>query len=55
MWEISTKVLPMIIIGENGTISVSFRNYLINVPEKREIKKLQKTAILGAPHTHIRK
>jgi hypothetical protein len=28
----------------------SFRKYLINIPGKHDIKKLQKAAILGAVH-----
>jgi hypothetical protein len=38
--------------GANGTISKSFLKYLSHIPEKREIKELQKTAILGAAHTY---
>jgi hypothetical protein len=51
MWKIKAKMLS-IIIGANGTISTSFRKYLMNVTEEREIRELQKTAILGAAHTH---
>jgi len=62
MWKTKTKMLPMI-IGANSAISVTFRKYLINVPEKREIRELHKTIILAAArahththtHTHIRK
>jgi hypothetical protein len=32
------------------TISVSFRQYQSNIPEKYEIKGLQQTAILGTAH-----
>jgi len=32
------------------TISKSFRQYLSNIPEKHEVKELQKTAILGTAH-----
>jgi hypothetical protein len=46
MWNIKTKVLP-VITGATGTISKSFRKYLINTTGKHEIKELQKTAILG--------
>jgi hypothetical protein len=28
----------------------SFRKYVINIPENNEVKKLQKTAILGTAH-----
>jgi len=31
-----------VIIGATGTISRSFRKYLSNIPEKHEIKKVQK-------------
>ena len=39
-----------IIIGLNGTISKSLRQYLGNTPGKDEIKEAQKTAILGTAH-----
>jgi len=32
------------------TISKSLRHYLSNIPEKHEIKELQKRAILGTAH-----
>ena len=50
MWNVKAKVIP-VIIGANGTISKSFRKYLSNIPEKHEVKGLQKTAILGTAHT----
>jgi hypothetical protein len=50
MWSVKTRVTPAI-IGEIGTISKSFRKYLSSVPGKRDIKELQKTAILGTAHT----
>jgi rRNA maturation protein Rpf1 len=37
-------------IGENGTISKSFRLYLSNIQVKHEIKNLKKTATLGSAH-----
>ena len=43
------KVIP-VIIGTTGTISKSLRQYLSKTPGKREIKELQKTAILGTAH-----
>ena len=46
MWNVKTKVIPAI-IGANGTISKSFRKYVSKMPGKHEVKKLQKTAILG--------
>jgi len=33
-----------------GTISKLFRKYVSNIPEKHEVKELQKTAILGTAH-----
>jgi len=44
-----TKVIP-IIIGANGTISISFRKYVSNITGKHLFKELQKTAILGTAH-----
>ena len=49
MWNVKTKVKP-VIIGATGTISKSFRKYVINIPRKHEAKELQKTAILGTAH-----
>ena len=49
MRNIKTKVIP-VIIGANGTISKSFRKYVSNIPEKHEVKELQKTATLGTAH-----
>jgi hypothetical protein len=39
-----------VIIGATGTISKSFGKYVSNIPGKREVKELQKTAILGTAH-----
>jgi hypothetical protein len=50
IWNIKTNEIR-IIIGTTATISKSFRKYLSNIPEKHEIKELQKTAILGTAHT----
>ena len=49
MWTVNTKVIP-VIIGAIETVSTSLRQYLSNIPGKREIKGLQKTAILGTAH-----
>ena len=46
---IKTKVIP-VIIGATGTTPKSFRKYASNKPGKLEVKKLQKTAILGTAH-----
>jgi hypothetical protein len=50
MWIMKTKVTP-VVKGATGTISKSIRKYLSSVPGKRDIKELQKTAILGIAHT----
>ena len=47
--EYKTKVIS-VKIGATGTISKSFRIYMRNIPGKHEVKKLQKTAILGTAH-----
>jgi hypothetical protein len=49
MWNVKTKVIPAI-LGATGTISNSFRKYVSKVPENREVKELQKTAILHTTH-----
>jgi len=49
MWNVKTKVIP-VIIGATGTISKSFRKYMSNISGNHEVKKLQKTAILGTAH-----
>jgi len=49
MWNAKTKVIP-VIIGATGTIPKSLRKYVSNIPGNHEVKKLQKTAILGTAH-----
>jgi len=49
MLNVKTKLIPAI-IGVTGTISESFRRYVINIPGNHEVKELQKTAILGTAH-----
>ena len=44
MWNVKT------IRGATGTISKTFRKYVSNIPGNHEVKKLQKTAILGTAH-----
>jgi len=44
-----TKVIP-VIIGSSGSTSKLFRKYLSSILGKCEIKKIQKTAILGTAH-----
>jgi len=49
MWNVKTKVIP-VIISATGTISKSFRKYVINLSGNHEVKELQKTVILGTAH-----
>jgi hypothetical protein len=49
MWNVRAKVIP-VIIGANGIISKSLRQYQSNIPGKHKIKELQKTAISGTAH-----
>jgi len=49
MWNVKTKLNP-VIIDASGTISKSFRKYVSNISGNHEVKKLQKTAILGTAH-----
>ena len=49
MWTVNTEVVPIIIVV-TGTISKSVRQYLGNIPGKREIKELQKIVMLGTAH-----
>jgi hypothetical protein len=49
MWNVETKLIPAI-TEATGIISESLRQYLNNIPGKREIKELQKTAILSTAH-----
>jgi len=46
MWNVQTKTI-LVTIWSTGTISKSFTKYLSNTSAKREIKELQKTAILS--------
>jgi hypothetical protein len=50
MWNVKTGVIP-VIIGATGTISKSLRKYMSTLPGNHEVRKLQKTAILGCTHT----
>jgi hypothetical protein len=45
-WNVKTTLIP-VILGTTGTISKSFIKYLSIIPEKYNIKELQKTVILG--------
>jgi hypothetical protein len=49
MWNVKTKVIS-VLIGETGTISNSFRKSNSNISGKRDVKEIQKTAILVTAH-----
>jgi hypothetical protein len=49
MWNVNARVIP-VIIGATGTISKSFRKYASSIPGIHEVRKIQKTAILGTAH-----
>ena len=49
MWNVKTRMIP-VINGATGNISKSFRKYVSNTPGNHEVRKLQKTAILGTAH-----
>jgi hypothetical protein len=44
MWNVKTTLIPAI-AWASGTISQSFRKYLIRIPGKHDIKELQNTVI----------
>jgi len=50
MMMMMMMMMIIIIIGVTGTISKSFRKYVINIPGNHEVKELQKTAILVTAH-----
>ena len=50
MWNVKTRVIPVIIGAATGTISRSFRKYVSDIPGNHGVKELQKTAILGTAH-----
>jgi hypothetical protein len=50
MWNIKTRVIPVIIIQATGTISKSLRKYVSTIPGNNDVRELQKTAILGTAH-----
>jgi hypothetical protein len=49
MWNVKTRVIP-VINGATGTFLKLFRKYVSNIPGNREVRDLQKTAILGTTH-----
>jgi hypothetical protein len=48
-WNVKSRVIP-VLIGETGTISKSFRNYVSTIPGNHDVREIQKTAILGTAH-----
>ena len=46
MWNVKTRAIP-VIIGATGTISRSFRKDVSDISGNYDVKKLQKTVILG--------
>jgi hypothetical protein len=49
MGNVKAKVIPVISVT-TGTISKSFRKYTSYIPGNNDVRKLQKTAILGTAH-----
>jgi hypothetical protein len=41
MWDVKTKVIP-VIIGATGTVSKSFRKYVINIPGNMKSRSKRK-------------
>jgi hypothetical protein len=52
MWNVKAKVIP-VIIGANGTISKSLRQYLGNVPGKHEINEFPNSERFNAAITFM--
>jgi hypothetical protein len=48
-WNVKTKVIP-VVIGATGTISKSSRIHVSTIPGHRDVKELQKTAIVSTAH-----
>jgi hypothetical protein len=49
MWNVKARVIP-VVIEATGTISKSFRKHVSDIPGHRDVKELQKTAVLGTAH-----
>ena len=49
MWKVKTRVIP-VIIGGTGTILKSFKKYISNITGNKQVKEIEKTAILGTAH-----
>jgi hypothetical protein len=47
MWNVIAKVTP-VLIGATGTISLSLRQHLSNLPGKHKSKELQKAILVTA-------
>jgi hypothetical protein len=54
MWNVKTKVIP-VITGATGTVLKSLRQYLSNIPGKRESKEPQKKQPNWALYTNCGK
>jgi hypothetical protein len=54
MWNVRAKVI-LVITGATGTISISLRQFLNNIPRKHEIKEVQKKQSYWALHTYCGK
>jgi hypothetical protein len=46
---VTAKVIS-VIIGATGTVSKSFIKHVSDIPGNRDVRELQKTAILGTAH-----
>jgi hypothetical protein len=46
MWNGKTKVI-LVIVGDTGTISKSFRKYVSNIPGNHGVKELQENSHIG--------
>jgi hypothetical protein len=49
MWNIKAKVIPEI-TEASGIFSKSFRKYVNDITGNRNVREIQKTAILGTAH-----
>jgi len=46
MWSVKPKMIP-VMTGATGNVSKSLKQYLSNIPGKREIKEIQKNSHIG--------
>ena len=49
MWRMETVVVP-VVVGELGTMSKYFQNYIRELPKNICCKEIQKIALLGTAH-----